>query len=62
LPSNGIAVEKAELPDLPATKALILQDPKRTIRTMPYQHWLENSIQTGTIVTDNKVMHITVEK
>ncbi|MCX5635665.1 MAG: hypothetical protein NTW55_07505 [Planctomycetota bacterium] len=62
LPSNGIAVEKAELPDLPATRALILQDPKRTIKTMPYQHWLENSIQTGTIVTDNKIMHITVEK
>ncbi len=62
LPPNGIAVEKAELPDLPATKALVLQDPKRTIRTQPYQHWLENSLQIDTVLTDNKIMHITVEK
>jgi hypothetical protein len=62
LPAGGIAVEKAELPDLPATKALIFQDMKRTLRTQPYRHWDEKSFRTGTIIVDKKVMHITVEK
>jgi hypothetical protein len=62
LPAGGIAVEKAELPDLPATKALILQDGKRTLSTRPYSHWLEQAVETGTVVIDEKVMRITVEE
>lgn len=62
LPAGGVAVEKAELPDLPATKALILQDAKRTLRIQPYQHWLEESLETETIIIDKKVLSITVEK
>jgi hypothetical protein len=62
LPSGGIALEKAELPDLPATKALVLQDSKRTLRTQPYPHWLESSLKTGTVIIDKKVMSLTVEK
>ena len=62
LPSGGVAVEKAELPDLPATKALVLQSAKRTLKARPYPHWLESSLETGTIIADKKVMYITVEK
>ena len=62
LPSGGVAVEKAELPDLPATKALVLQDDKRALRVQPYLHWLEDNLKTGTIIIDKKVMHITVEE
>ncbi len=62
LPSGGVAVEKAELPDLPATKALVLSSAKRTLTTQPYQHWLENSLETGTVVIDKKTMSITVEE
>ena len=62
LPPGGVAVEKAELPDLPATKALVLQDAKRTLRTQPYSQWLEKSLRTGTVCLDKKVMRITVEK
>lgn len=62
LPPDGVAVEKAELPDLPATKALVLQDAKRTLRVQPYQHWLEESMKTQTVIIDKKVMSITVEK
>jgi hypothetical protein len=62
LPPGGITVEAAELPDLPATKALVLQNVKRVMRTQPYQHWLENSLETGTIVIDKKVLYITVEE
>ena len=62
LPSGGVALEKAELPDLPLTKALVMQDTKRTLRSQPYSHWLEKSLKTGTVVIDEKVMQITVEK
>jgi hypothetical protein len=62
LPAGGIAVERAELPDLPATKALILQDGKRALTTRPYSHWLEQAVETGTVVIDKKVMRITVEE
>ncbi len=62
LPSGGVALEKAELPDLPATKAMVLQSAKRTLKARPYPHWLENSLKTGTIIADKKIMHITVEK
>jgi hypothetical protein len=62
LPPKGVTVEEAELPDLPATKALVLQNVKRTLRAQPYQHWLENTLETGTIVIDKKVLQITVEE
>lgn len=62
LPPGGVAIEKAELPDLPATKMLILQNPKRTLRIQPYPHWLEKSFDSGTVVIDRKTIRITVEK
>jgi len=62
LPPGGVSIEQAELPDLPATKALLLQDAKRTLKTLPYQHWVEKDQPTGTVIIDKKVMSITVEK
>ncbi len=62
LPASGVALEKAELPDLPATKILLLQDVKRTLRSRPHPHWLEESLATGTVIIDKKVMRITVEE
>ncbi len=62
LPPGGVTLEQAELPDLPGTKVLILQNAKRTLKIRPYQHWIEQSLETGTVVIDKKVMKITVEK
>jgi hypothetical protein len=62
LPSRGVTVENAELPDLPATKALILHDGKRTLKTRPYAKWLEKNYKIGAIIIDEKTMSITVEK
>ncbi|HUW18067.1 MAG TPA: hypothetical protein VMW16_02060 [Sedimentisphaerales bacterium] len=62
LPAGGVTLEKAELPDLPPTKALVLQDAKRTLMSQPYQRWIEKSFQTGTVIVDRKVMNIVVEK
>jgi len=62
LPPGGVALEQAELPDLPGTKVLVLQDAKRTLKIQPFQHWIERSLETGTVVIDKKVIKITVEK
>jgi len=62
LPPGGIAVEGAELPDLPATKALVLQDAKRTLTAHPYQHWIQRNFRTGTVVLDSKTIPVKVEQ
>ncbi len=62
LPPGGIIVERAELPDLPATKALVLQNTKRALKALPYQHWLEKSLETETVIIDGEIVNITVEK
>jgi hypothetical protein len=62
LPPGGITLEKAELPDLPATRALVLQNAKRALQVRPYQHWVEKSLKTGTVIIDKKALKITVEK
>jgi hypothetical protein len=62
LPASGVALENAELPDLPATKALVLGDGKRSLNILPYQHWLEKTFQADTVVIDKKIIPITVER
>jgi len=62
LPPGGVIIETAELPDLPATKVLLLQDTKRVLRIRPYSHWLERNLETGTVLIDKRVLQITVEK
>jgi hypothetical protein len=62
LPPSGVTIEKSELPDLPATKAMILQDTKRTLSIQPYQNWVEKNIETGTVVAGRKTIRITVEQ
>lgn len=62
LPPDGITLDKAELPKLPRTKALVLQSDKRVVAAMPYVHWVETAIETGTIISDKEIVAITVEK
>ncbi|MHC4867257.1 MAG: hypothetical protein ACYTEX_24545 [Planctomycetota bacterium] len=62
LPPGGMTLEKAQLPDLPATKMLVLHDAKRTLTARPYQRWVEKSLGTGTVIIDKKQMKITIEE
>ena len=62
LPASGLTLEKAELPDLPPTKALLLSDTKRTLKSRPFSHWLEKSVKTNTVIIDKRSVRITVEK
>jgi hypothetical protein len=61
LPPSGISLERQELPDLPPSKAMILQNDKRAMKALPYSHWVEKTIDTGTMVSDREVIPITVE-
>ncbi len=62
LPSTGVVIKRAELPHLPATKALLLSDEKRTIPTEKYQQWIANSIDVGRVVVGSKQIKITVKQ
>ncbi len=62
LPPGGVTVEKADLPDLPTTRALVLRDAKRTLNVLPHSHWVEDNFEVGTVVIDKKVFRITIEK
>jgi hypothetical protein len=60
LPPSGIALERAELPSLPGTKALILQSDKRAMPIQPYPRWIAKTVETGTVITDKQMVPITV--
>ena len=60
LPPSGIALERAELPSLPGTKALILQSDKRAMPIQPYPRWIEKTVETGTVITDKEMVPITI--
>ena len=59
---DGIAIERAELPSLPATRAMVLQDEKRVLRTRPYFRWIEKSKEIPEIINEQQVLEITVEE
>ena len=61
LPTGGVALENAELPELPATKAMVLGDAKRAITMQAFPGWIDKSVRTGAVIIDKKIMNITVE-
>ncbi len=62
LPPKGIVLEKAELPDLPETKAIILQNDGRAMKALPHPRWIEKTVETGTVIADKEVVPIVVEE
>jgi hypothetical protein len=62
LPPSGIALERAELPGLPGTKAMLLQSEKRAVAVQPYPRWIEKTVETGTVIADKEMVPITVHR
>lgn len=62
LPEGGITIETAELPQLPLSKTLLLNNEKRSIPAKPAAQWLETTIPVDTIVIDSRSLDIVVEK
>jgi hypothetical protein len=59
LPSAGITLDRAELADLPPSKAIVLASSKRTVRTMPYNRWIEKQKTVNAVIQNQ--MNITIE-
>jgi len=62
LPPDGLVVNYKPMPALPPTKALLLQDAKRTVTVQPCLKWVEAKKKIDSIVMDKRIMSITVEK
>jgi hypothetical protein len=60
IPSEGVTIRNKELPFLPQTKALLMQDQKRTTSVMPYNQWLEKTSEIDRIVLGKETVQITV--
>ncbi len=62
LPSSGIVIKNQPLPYLPKTKALMLNDKKRTVRIAEQKHWVQKQKELDHIAIGSKTITITVEK
>ncbi|MBE0537140.1 MAG: hypothetical protein IH624_15875 [Phycisphaerae bacterium] len=62
LPAEGVTIKRSELPMLPASRAMLLSDAKRTIATQKYGRWIESSVQTDTVVFGGRSIRITVHE
>ncbi|MFH1615773.1 MAG: SpoIVB peptidase S55 domain-containing protein [Planctomycetota bacterium] len=62
LPAQGITIHGMELPDLPASKTILLFDPKRTLRPQSYAGSITEEIQTDSVILDTMVMQLTIEE
>ncbi|MBU1260666.1 MAG: hypothetical protein KKE31_04405 [Planctomycetes bacterium] len=62
LPADGITIEKSELPQLPLTKAMLLNNEKRSVPALPATEWRSQTIPVDSIVLDSRSFKITVKK
>jgi hypothetical protein len=62
VPSTGLAFRRHELPDLPPTRMMLMQDAKRLEPVVPYNSWVENSVSLEKIVTGGAQVELTVEQ
>ncbi|MFH1369797.1 MAG: hypothetical protein ABII09_00690 [Planctomycetota bacterium] len=62
LQAGGVVLENAELPDLPATKALVLGNSSRAVTMKMFPGWIDKNVRTGGVIIDKKVMNIMVEQ
>lgn len=61
LPPGGIAIRNRELPDLPASRAVLLQDERRFTPAVVMQHWIQAETRMDSVPSGNITVQITVE-
>jgi hypothetical protein len=62
LPPSGVAIETTELPNLPATKTLVLQSPKRAVQIVPYVPRVASVVETDSLVSNQYTTKIVIEE
>jgi hypothetical protein len=58
---GGIAIRHQDLPDLPPSRILLLQDNRRFTPALPLQNWIETKIRMDWIPSGNMAVPIQVE-
>ena len=61
LPPGGIAIRNRQLPDLPASRSLLLQDDRRYNPAVVMQHWVQSETKMDWIPSGNVTVQLTVE-
>ncbi len=59
-PSSGLVVESRELPGLPASRAVVLQNSLKSVTVSPYHPWLEQTRRIDQIVAGRQSVRIEV--
>jgi hypothetical protein len=62
LKPSGVTIMEKELPYLPATKSILLNNKKRSTRVQPLNHWTEKTIDVGRVVLGSEEIKIKVQK
>jgi hypothetical protein len=62
LPPDGIAMDRAELPGFPETRSMVLQSNRQAIPAQPHLRWVEQVVQTGTVIGDKQIVPIIVKE
>ena len=62
VPATGLTLRRFELPDLPPTRMLLMQDAKRIEPVEPFKKWVENNIVIDKIVSGAVQIELTVEQ
>ena len=62
LQPSGVAIETTEMPDLPATKTMVLQSPKRAVQIVPYVPQVASEVETDSLVLNQYATKIVIEE
>ena len=62
VPATGLTLRRHELPDLPPSRMLLIQDARRLEPIEPYKNWIENSAGLDKIVSGGAQIELTVEQ
>lgn len=58
----GLTMRNTELPNLPTSKMMLLNDDKRIQPVAPFQNFIEASVPAGLIASGSTIIEITVDK
>lgn len=62
IPAGGITLQSQPLPNLPATRSMLLVDPKRTEPVLPYRDWKVEKYDVDKFIINDSSITINIEK
>jgi hypothetical protein len=62
VPATGLTLRRFELPDLPPTRMLVIQDGRRIEPMEPYRGWVESTLSIDKVTAGAIQIELTVEQ